>query len=97
MKLEYPIFEAQRGTVISIFSTAPRFSSICGYCRAVVMEDDLFRFVGGFRRYTDPIRRVSWAEPVAWRVSPIAQVSLRIVHEKPWMQFNSRPEPDKIP
>ena len=97
MKLEYPIFEAKPGTVISVFSTASGISLICGYCRAVVMEDDHFRFVGGFRRYTDRIRRVSWAEPVAWRVSPIAHVSLRIVHEKPWMQFNSRPEPDKNP
>lgn len=92
MNREYPIFEAKQGTVISIFSDAPRSSSICGYCRALVLEDDCLRFVGGFRRYTDRARRVSWAEPVEWPASSIAQASLRIVSEKPWRQFNARPD-----
>ena len=92
MNMECPIFEAKPGTVISVFSAPPRSSSICGYCRALVLEDDYFRFVGGFRRYTDRVRRVSWAEPVEWPVTPIAQVSLRIVPEKPWMQFSSHPD-----
>lgn len=53
MNREYPILKAKPGTVISVFSAAARSSSICGYCRAVVLEDDRLRFVGGFRRYTD--------------------------------------------
>jgi len=92
MNMEYPIFKAKQGTVISVFSATPRSNSICGYCRALVLEDDCLRFVGGFRRYTDRARRVSWAEPVEWPVTPIAQVSICIVPEKPWMQFSTRPD-----
>lgn len=92
MTIEYPIFEAKPGTIISVFSAPSQSSSICGYCRALVLEHGHFRFVGGFRRYTDRDRRISWAEPVEWPVSPISQVSVRIVSQKPWMQFSSRPD-----
>jgi len=101
MNVEHPIFEAIPGTVISVFSAQPYDSSICGYCRALVLEDDRLHFVGGFRRYTDRIRRNSWAEPVEWATTPIAQVSIRIVPEKNWMRTGSRPdcslEPEKRP
>jgi len=91
MNIEYPIFAARPGTVIRVFSAQQQSSSICGYCRALVLEHDHFRFVGGFRRYTDRVRRVSWAEPVEWALAPIARVSIRIVSEKSWMHLSSRP------
>ncbi|CAN5359704.1 hypothetical protein BH09VER1_BH09VER1_53120 [soil metagenome] len=92
INMEYPIFEAKPGTVISVFSAPLQSSSICGYCRGLVLEHDHLRFVGGFRRYTDRARRISWADPVEWPVTPITRVSIRIVSEKPWMQLNTRPD-----
>ena len=94
MKVEYPHFAARPGTVISVYSSRP---SICGYCRALVLAPDHLRLVDGFRRYTDRTRRVSWAEPVAWPVTPIAQVTIRVVSEKPWMRFSTRPDSDSQP
>ena len=94
MKVEYPLFTARPGTVISIYGFRP---SICGYCRALVLENGRLCFVGGFRRYTDRVRRVSWAEPMEWKPAPIAQVTIRIVPEKPWMQVSSRPESNHQP
>jgi len=97
MNIDYPIFEAKPGTVISVFSAPRQSSSICGYCRALVLGNDHLRFIGGFRRYSDRTRRGSWAEPVEWPVTPIAQVTIRIVPEKPWMRFSSRPDSDSQP
>jgi len=95
MNTEYPVFEAKPGTVISVFSVERQASSICGYCRLLVLEDDHFRFVGGFRRYT--ARRVSWAEPVEWAVTPVSQVTIHVAPEKAWMQFSTRPDTNPHP
>jgi hypothetical protein len=89
MKVEYPIFEAKSGTVISVYGSR---SSICGYCRVLVLENERLRFVGGFRRYTDREHRVSWGEPVEWKTTLLADVTVRIVPEKPWMRFTARPD-----
>lgn len=90
VKFEHPIFEARSGTVIRVYSDQPYASTICGYCRALVLENDCFRFVCGFRRYTNRVQSVSWAEPVEWPTAPVSQVSIRIVPEKAWMQFSFR-------
>ena len=92
MNLEYPVFTASPGTVISLYGPLPGEGTICGYCRGLVLEYDRFRFCGGFRRYTDRGQRVSWAEPVHWPTAPHSQISIRIVPEKGWMQFRSRSE-----
>jgi len=55
----------------------------------MVPEQDYLRFVGGFRRYTDRDRRVSWAEPVEWPTTPASKISSHIVTEKDWMRFTS--------
>lgn len=92
MTIEFPIFDARPGTVIRVIGTPLKSSSICGYCRKLVLEHDRFRFVGGFRRYTDRSRDVSWAESVDWPMTPVSQVSIRIVPEKPWMQISTPSE-----
>lgn len=91
MTIEFPIFEAKPGTVIKLFSPQLQSGAICGYCRALVLEHDQFRSIGGFRRYTDSAQNVSWAEPVDWPVTPVSQVSIRVVPEKPWMQISRKP------
>jgi hypothetical protein len=92
MSIALPCFDARPGTIIWVFGAPLNSSSICGYCRGLVLEHDNLRCGGGFRRYRDSAQDVSWAEPVDWPETPVSQVSVYIVPVKPWMQIIKLPE-----
>jgi len=98
MNMDFPNFEAKPGTVIRVIGTPENRNSFCGYCRGLILEHDHVRMLGGFRRYSDRNRRVSWAEPVDWPVVPVSLIRLSIAPERPWMKLTSPPQthPDTL-
>jgi hypothetical protein len=93
MNEDFPSFEAKPGTVIRVFATPQNASSFCGYCRGLILERDHFRLIGGFRRYTDCFRKISWAEPVEWPAIHHSLIWIYFAPERPWMKLSAPPAP----
>ncbi len=85
MKTTHTCIRPKLGSVIEIGVRQGRITFTVGHCRGLVLSEGLIRFVGGFRRCTDPAMSVTWAEASDWRFLAKRQFSIACVPEQEWM------------
>ncbi len=85
MKTTHTCIQPKLGSVIEICVREGRITFIVGHCRGLILSGGLVRFVGGFRRCTDPEMSVAWAEAQDWRFLAKRRFSVACVPEQEWM------------